>query len=126
MALDSFNLEIEKLYVLPELAITLQPELYPNTTNIVYRVDGFIVGEKQGISHKILVNHLLVPYESSNNANDIIAFSHLTENVVSSWANTGLYLKYGTEGVEDLKIQLEKEIDIKSLSAQELNVPWRT
>lgn len=126
MALDSFNISIQKIKVLPKFVTELHYQKYANTENIVYALDVCLTGKKQNISSDMVIFDVPVPYTSSNNASDLIDYNDLKEDVVRSWAENGLILKKGESAITNIQNELEKEIDKKLLLPPETSLPWQS
>lgn len=126
MALDSFNISIQKIKVLPKFVTELHHRKYANTENIVYALDVCLTGKKQNVSSDMIIFDVPVPYTSSNNASDLINYNDLKEDVVRSWAENGLILSKGEDAITNIQNELEKEIDKKLLLPPETSLPWQS
>lgn len=124
MALDSFNVSIKKLRVLPGFVVQLHTQKYANTENIVYSLDAEFQGTKQNTNSSILVSEIPVPYTQSNNITDVTSYAQLTEETVSNWAKDGLVLLKGENALSDIQVQLEKRIDEILLLPPSVDLPW--
>ena len=126
MALDSFNISIQKIKVLPNFVVELHHHKYANTENIVYALDVCLTGKKENVSSDMIIFDVPVPYTSSNASTEIINYNDLTEEIVSSWAEKGLILLKGETAIDDVQSELEQKIDAKLLLPPTVSLPWNS
>ena len=126
MALDSFNISITKLNVLPNFVIQLHSNTYANSSNIVYSLNANFSGTKNGLGESILISDIPVPYALSNNTTDLVDYNNLTKEIVSSWAEKGLILLKGETAIGDVQSELEQKIDAKLLLPPTVSLPWNS
>jgi hypothetical protein len=125
MALDSFNISIQKIKVLPDFVVEFHKLKYPNVKNIVYALDVCLTGKKQNVSSNTVIYDVPVPYTSSNTSTDLINYDNLTEEIVVFWAENGLVLLKGEDAIVSLQNDIEKEINKKLLLPPETSLPWQ-
>ena len=125
MALHDFNILVTNIHLIPNEAIANVAE-FQGTTNIVCGLDVTAIGHKENTEGTVIILNVPISYNVDSNNDGFISFDELHHNDVSGWAANSLIQIRGTSAIEDLQMEVEKEIDKKLAHANPLtpNLPW--
>lgn len=115
--LDSFNIKITKLVKLPQVVIDNYPEEYGSATDIVTAVHFTYSGTKNGI---ITERPGMVGIPFVKNEETYIPFSELKPENVIVWIESVI----GEEKLDEVKSEIEVELDTKHQETLDSKLPW--
>lgn len=122
MALDTFNIKINKLHVLPESLTSQNSFLYGSANNVVYGAEITATGVKQKVEVTKDIDNVHFVYTSK--AEDFVHYSNLTEEMVLNWVNDALIMQRGNTAIIDIQQELEDKANT-IIQAQGPALPWQ-